>query len=473
MWHGALLVSEGYRPWEDFIMPISPVSIYLVGIFLSFTEKSWLAFQLFQLLMNFLFLALISLYLVKFEKNRMVVISSLIIFTSFYLLLLTHPWYNIFGAFFLLISIFLASYQSKILLYFAGIFSALTIFTKLDFGILASFSVIAIIFGELLYKNKKLLLQNILTFLIGLISFFIFFISLYQEEILQQTIGIYSEITSNRLNRLLRIIEIKNISLISIGLWCILVARKHKKHFLLYGLIVLSSVATSMFGGIEYTHYYFVFVFPPIIYLCFHKKILKNHLIILLPMMIYLIIPSIRWNAHIIENNFTNSFESEYFNKRNISRDKEIINLNLCSDYLKNIYGPKDFCDLMEMLETEVNFFENDKDSILNISELNFIGAQLGIAPIKDHPIWYKSGQTMNKNFREKIYSEIEHGDYNIILIQKVQKKYSSNKTRIEMINFLNQSKIYIKTKKVYQSPMCMIGNRSIQECGIYVFKRI
>ena len=55
MWHGALLVSEGYRPWEDFIMPISPVSIYLVGIFLSFTEKSWLAFQLFQLLMNFLF----------------------------------------------------------------------------------------------------------------------------------------------------------------------------------------------------------------------------------------------------------------------------------------------------------------------------------------------------------------------------------------------------------------------------------
>ena len=68
IWHGALLVAEGYTPWNDFIMPVSPLSIYFVGLFLSLTEKSWLAFQIFQIIMNCILLALISIFLINLKK---------------------------------------------------------------------------------------------------------------------------------------------------------------------------------------------------------------------------------------------------------------------------------------------------------------------------------------------------------------------------------------------------------------------
>jgi hypothetical protein len=83
IWHGALLTAEGYTPWNDFIMPISPLSIYFVGLFLSLTEKSWLAFQVFQIIMNCILLAFVSIFLIKFEKNKILIILSLFTFTFF------------------------------------------------------------------------------------------------------------------------------------------------------------------------------------------------------------------------------------------------------------------------------------------------------------------------------------------------------------------------------------------------------
>lgn len=471
IWHGSLLVSEGYTPWNDFIMPISPISIYLVGLFLSLTEKSWLAFQVFQIIMNCILLAFVSIFLIKFERNRILIILSLIAFTFFYLIFLTHPWYNNIGSFFLLVSIILANYYSKVLIFFSGIFSALTLFIKLDFGFVAVFSAFAIIFYRFKNNDRKLLIQNISIFFLGLLSFLIFFISLYQDQILQATIEVMSTLSANRSERIDRIFEIKNIFLISIALWCLFIASADKKHFFSYSLILFSSVITSIFGGLEHTHYYFMFTLPPILFFCFQEKEKNKFLFILLPMIVYLTIPALRLNAHIAENYLTGSFESEYFNKRNIKSDQEIVSLESCSKYLVNVYGPSDFCSLNKIIESEVNVFENEK--ILNFSELNFLGAHYGISPNKNHPIWYKYGQTINEDFIEMIYEEITNGDYKHILVQVVPENYSSYISRKELINFIKKTKRYYLSEKIYESPMCMIQGRSIQECGIYFFQQI
>ena len=73
IWNGALLVAEGYKPWADFIMPISPLSIYLLGLFLSLTEKTWLAIQIFQIIMNCILLALVANFLIKFERKKILI----------------------------------------------------------------------------------------------------------------------------------------------------------------------------------------------------------------------------------------------------------------------------------------------------------------------------------------------------------------------------------------------------------------
>ncbi len=473
IWHGALLVAEGYSPWIDFIMPVSPISIYFVGLFLSLTEKSWLAFQISQIIMNCILLAFISIFLIKFERNRILIILSLITFAFFYLIFLTHPWYNNFGSFFLLVSIMLANYHSKVLIFFSGIFSALTIFIKVDFGFMAAFSAFAIIFFRFKNNERKLLIQNISIFFLGLFSFLIFFISLYQDQVLQTTIETMSIVSMGRFERIYRILEIKNIFLIYIALWCIFFVSKYKKHFFSYGLVIFSSVITSIFGGLEHTHYYFMFALPPILYFCFQEKEKNKHLFVLLPMIIYLTIPALRLNAHIAENYLTGSFESEYFNKRNIKPDIEIISLESCSKYLVNVYGPSDFCSLEKMLGIHLKASENETSQILNISELNFLGAHYRISPKKNHPLWYKYGQTINEDFTEIIYAEINNGDYKHILVQLVPENYSSQKSREELINYIKKTKRYSLDEKIYESPMCMIIGRSIQECGIYSFQKI
>jgi hypothetical protein len=264
--------------------------------------------------------------------------------------------------------------------------------------------------------------------------------------------------------------EIKNLILLSIGLWCIFFVSKYKKHFVSYGLIILSSFATSIFGGIEHTHNYYVFALFPIIYICFKQRAINKHLFVIIPMIIYLAIPMVRLNIHIVENYFTKSYESEYFNKRNISDRAEIIKLELCSDNLKNIYGPKDFCDLKELIESKAKILKNTKGHILNLTEVNFLNTMLGFEPQKFHPVWYKVGQTINGKFKDSIFQEIQNGDYKIILIQTMPKNYSGGFYRDEMIDFLRQNKTFTEVNVVYESPMCLVGERLIKECGIHVF---
>lgn len=189
-------------------------------------------------------------------------------------------------------------------------------------------------------------------------------------------------------------------------------------------------------------------------------------------MIIYLTIPMVKLNFYIAENYFTNSYESEYFNKKNISDDSEIIELKLCSENLKNIYGPKEFCDLKSLIESEAKIVKNKDGRVLNLTEVNFLNTQLGFEPHTFHPVWYKYGQTINRNFLDNIYQEIHNGDYKIILVQAMPKEYSGSVMRNEMIDFLLQNKKFKKVQKIYKSPMCLIGERSITDCGIHVFTK-
>ena len=105
-------------------------------------------------------------------------------------------------------------------------------------------------------------------------------------------------------------------------------------------------------------------------------------------------------------------------------------------------------------------------------TEVNFLNTQLGFEPHTFHPVWYKYGQTINRNFLDNIYQEIHNGDYKIILVQAMPKEYSGSVMRNEMIDFLLQNKKFKKVQKIYKSPMCLIGERSITDCGIHVFTK-
>ncbi len=469
IWHGALLFAEGYSPFKDFIMPISPVSILLTGSFLSLTEKSWIAFQVFQIILNFILLISVTIFLYKYEKNKLTIFLSVLIFSFFYLIFLTHPWYNNLGAFFLIITIFLSNLDSKKSLLLCGMISGLAFFTKLDFGLMTLISSLIIILYRNFNGSKKKLILHTFIFLFAFFSFVIIFLSNYELEILKQTLSLSSEVATNRFGRFAGIFSLKNLILIILGLLCIFLFSRESSQYLSYGLILISAAITSSLGGIEHTHYYFMFILPPLFYAFLQNDLLKKYLFIIGPAILFLVFPAAKLNIHIFENIYYDSYESEYFNKRNISSEIQISRLNKCSIHLKNVYGPSDFCEIKKLLQKKIDVHKN-KIKILNVSEINFLGTQLGQDPIKLHPIWYKDSQTVNKDLKNKILNELINNFYDVVIVQTVNEKFSSHESRISMINIMNANEDYSKVSKVYESPSCMTESQALPNCGIYIY---
>ena len=472
LWHGALLISDGYSPFKDFIMPISPVSIYLCSFFLILFNKTWFVFQITQMIFSIGLLIIVCTFLNELEKKKIVVQISLGIFTLFYLLLLTHPWYNNFGAFFLLLACFLAFQHSQLLIFFCGVISTLALFTKLDFGVFTFCSSIVIIFYNSLHSRNYKFSSSILIFLFGFFISSFFLISQFQEDILGHTIQTYKEISSSRSNRFIKFFELKNILLSILGLLCVFFLASYQKHFLTYGLIILSACATSILGGMEHTHYYYIFTIPPILFFCWYESKLKWTLFFLVPISIFLLTPAVRLSIHSLENIYFNHYDSEFFNHRNIAPDAKIINLNNCSKKMVNVYGPKDYCQIKDIIKKQFINKDLEENFILNITELNFIGAELGILPLKNHPLWYKTSQTVTKKFQQALDREIINGQFEMVLIQRVRKGYSSQKIRVKMIEDLQKNQKYSEINKIFESPMCLMLNNNLDDCGIHIFIR-
>jgi hypothetical protein len=471
IWHGALLVTEGYSPWKDFVMPVSPISIYFTGLFLMITEKSWFSLQIFQLLMNFVSLILACLILSKYEKDKNVIRAGLIVFTALYLLFLTHPWYNNFGAFFLLLSIYLANYHSKPLLGLAGITVVIAFASKPDFGAMAFLCSSAIIFYQSPMGYRVIFYKKYLPFLLGVIGFFLFYIAQYDYEILEHSLDGIRETAGNRGNRISRLLEPKYFLLIFLGLWVIIFPGRQLKHFFSYGLIILSSAITAMLGGLVHTHYYYVFVIPAILFFCYQNNLYKKHLYFIVPIVIVLAVPMLKFTVHLAENTLFGHYESEYFNSRNISSDVDLIELAKCSKSFKNVSGPRDVCDIFNILNRNVLKLNASQHPILNVTELRFLDLLvLGIPPIKNHPLWYKTLVTSTPELERGLLRDMQSDLFSIILIQRVPLAYSNGQTRLEMIQLLQNNTAYYELPRVFKSPMCAIGDRRLDECGIKIY---
>ena len=471
IWHGALLVSEGYSPWKDFLMPVGPISIYFTGLFLMITEKSWFSLQIFQLFMNFVSLILACLILSKYEKDKNVIRAGLIVFTTFYLLFLTHPWYNNFGAFFLLLSILLANYHSRLLLGLAGITVVIAFASKPDFGALAFLCSSAIIFYQSPMGYRVIFYKKYLPFLLGVIGFFLFYIAQYDYEILKNSLDGMREMAGNRGNRISRLLEPKYFLLIFLGLWVIIFPGRQLKHFFSYGLIILSSAITAMLGGLEHTHYYYVFVIPAILFFCYQNNLYKKHLYFIVPIVIVLAMPMLRFTTNTVENTLFGHYESEYFDSRSISSDVDLIDLAKCSKSFKNIFGPRDVCEIFNILDRNVLKLNASKHPILNITELRSLDLLvLGIPPMKNHPLWYKTLLTSAPELDRELLRNMQSDLFSIILIQQVPLAYSSGEKRQEMIQQLQNNTAYYELPRVFKSPMCVKSKIRLDECGIKIY---
>ena len=86
--------------------------------------------------------------------------------------------------------------------------------------------------------------------------------------------------------------------------------------------------------------------------------------------------------------------------------------------------------------------------------------------------MWYKTSQTVTKKFQQALDREIINGQFEMILIQRVRKGYSSQKIRVKMIEDLQKNQKYSEINKIFESPMCLMLNNNLDDCGIHIFIR-
>ena len=101
IWDGAYRLSKGLLPYSDFGIPLGPVSFYLPALFFKLFGPSWLILQLSQLIINVLLIYIVWGILKQVTSKKYELYLGLIFFNFCYVILLTHPWYNITAILFL------------------------------------------------------------------------------------------------------------------------------------------------------------------------------------------------------------------------------------------------------------------------------------------------------------------------------------------------------------------------------------
>ena len=114
IWDGAYRISEGLLPYKDFGIPLGPLSFYLPSFLFSLFGPSWINLQISQIILNFFFLILIFKFLKALNATKIELFLGLLFFVFNFLILISHPWYNVTAAFLYLSVILSLTYDKKI-----------------------------------------------------------------------------------------------------------------------------------------------------------------------------------------------------------------------------------------------------------------------------------------------------------------------------------------------------------------------
>ncbi len=146
IWDGATRMLAGQSAFEDFGMPTGPVVLWIPYAFMHLFGVDWEVFQASQLFLNALTIINVIFLLQKLEIRKFVISLSLLFLVIFYLIFISHPWYNTTALLLVLFSFnLLLSSNLFLKTFLSGVITGLCFFTKQDFGLLLFLSSLAIL----------------------------------------------------------------------------------------------------------------------------------------------------------------------------------------------------------------------------------------------------------------------------------------------------------------------------------------
>ena len=135
IYEGAYRISLGQIPFNDFGLPIGPVSLLfptgnvVLWTFLGYSHN-------FSNYPKSPFVLIFHSLLKKLKTKKIILLISLFFFIFFYLILLSHPWYNTTATILLFAHFWLALNNNRLSIILCGFLCCLTFLTKQDFGLI-------------------------------------------------------------------------------------------------------------------------------------------------------------------------------------------------------------------------------------------------------------------------------------------------------------------------------------------------
>jgi hypothetical protein len=465
---GSYRLFLGQVPYRDFGTPVGPVSFLIPVLFFKLFESNWSVFLLSQQFQNACMLVLMYALLGRIGVRALIKRIALISFSVFYLLLLTHPWYNLTGVLLLLAGALCALGSSRLSVLASGLIAGLAPLAKQDFGLLtlliAGFFVAVVSLGsdrdKILpsldsWRDKerlRALAINLLLFVISTSAVVTIFILLTDAEQFRYWFNYGQEPHKIR--------SISKRGLLSGGAlgWFIALIALARNNFrlLVASMFIVAATVSSSTSGLYFTHYYFVAFLPVIIDECLRMKIRFKALVLLVVLAgsSRMMIAPAKNVYRVFESVALHRPEHFFFDYRMLSRPMVGFPGELDA-FSRHAQAPQQTIDAileLKRIATEKRAAADGTGlKVLNITELSPIYAELGAEPPKGYPLWFHTNVSLFPQQIAQLDSLFAGQEFDIILLQGTHEGLTE--TYKNFLSILSANSSYELQRKIQDSP--------------------
>tara|TARA_B100000886_G_scaffold307078_1_gene239889 strand:+ start:41685 stop:43211 length:1527 start_codon:yes stop_codon:yes gene_type:complete len=438
MWDGAYRINLGLKPYADFGIPVGPVSFYLPALFFKLFGSNFLSLQISQLFVNFCLTFTAWKIIKKIVVNSYQFYICIFLYIFNYIILLSHPWYNITAVLFYLLSLLMVLQKNKYTNFFAGLFTIICLFTKQDYGLMSIFtSSMVILFSisnkagilELfIVKDFKSFFNRIkskefIFFISGFIIGLLFFIIFYNLNDILYWFNLGQLHHTSKRPGFTRTSQTPQFYLSLICLFFSL--RKKDLSLLISFLVLITSVVCSQISGLDYTAGFFVFVIPLVFFKFKDYLFIKNRFFSFMSIVL-LSLASVSNNSLRAFQVFKGYISGKYepFTMESEDFKSSSVGFESCYDEFKGNYVPSSVCTQLKLVKSNLNQLNKKDYLFLNMSELTMLHSIFDAKYPNKLPLWFHENVTLFEREKNIIINSIKNSEYKLIALQATHDKW-------------------------------------------------
>jgi hypothetical protein len=478
LWEAAFRVSLGQIPYTDFGSPVGPISFLLPALFFKIFSPTWEILQITQLVENIFIIFLVYGITVRLECPRKIINFTIVLCAIFYLVFLTHPWYNSTAAIFFLAAIWSILKPGIPWVILSSLFAGICFITKQDYGIVAGGIVSVLIIAQYITHSKSHPKIISFTFKHHINDYFILFGQLLIFSILfflplvilLQVVHVESFLywfNYGQTPHTLRKIYIWNFVsrgniLISafVGTYIFLKTRRFDS--LVASLILYSGFVVSSTSGLDFTSFYYLLSLPLLVGILWNlsikHKIVKY--ILLIGLLLSLATP-IKYLYRLVETTVISKPEPFSFRARYVTRP--VAYFPESAPFFTNVMGSIDSIEMISELKNQLkeylipyNGSQFSPLTMFLMGEMTPLFAELNIKPPTNVPLWFHTKISFFPREIDILRKEFVQTKYDIVILQNAHGQANFE----EFLNILQRNPNYESMRdRGYVSPTTSTGD--------------